>query len=388
MSGDSETLDGLMMPGLINSHAHTPMVLLRGAGEGLPVSTWLTEVMWPREGRLTADDVRLAMLAGGAELLANGITTSHEMYFHSEAVANAAAELGLRAVVTPPVLVADDLALFGGWADQLDAMVEQAERWRDHELISIGFGPHSAYALGEESLVRVVELARKSEMHIHIHVAEGRQEGDAVRERTGLSVPAYLDQLGMLDGHVVAAHGVWLTPDDIELFAARQTAVAHCPSSNSKHASGIAPVRALRSAGVAVGLGTDGPASHDRLDLFEEMRMALRLARLVADDAAAVGPADVLAMATVEGARALGRSDLGRLEPECRADLIHLDISPLYPVVEENDLLTHLVYLGTPSLVRDVWVEGRRVVDGANVTSIDFDTVRAEVTARARELAR
>lgn len=388
MSGDSETLDGLMMPGLINSHAHTPMVLLRGAGEGLPVSTWLTEVMWPREGRLTADDVRLAMLAGGAELLANGITTSHEMYFHSEAVANAAAELGLRAVVTPPVLVADDLALFGGWADQLDAMVEQAERWRGHDLISIGFGPHSAYALGEESLVRVVELARKSEMHIHIHIAEGRQEGDAVRERTGLSVPAYLDQLGMLDGHVVAAHGVWLTPDDIELFAARQTAVAHCPSSNSKHASGIAPVRALRSAGVAVGLGTDGPASHDRLDLFEEMRMALRLARLVADDAAAVGPADVLAMATVEGARALGRSDLGRLEPECRADLIHLDISPLYPVVEENDLLTHLVYLGTPSLVRDVWVEGRRVVDGANVTSIDFDTVRAEVTARARELAR
>jgi len=364
------------------------MVLLRGAGEGLPVSTWLTEVMWPREGRLTAGDVRVAMLSGGAELLSNGITTSHEMYFHSEAVADAATELGLRAVVTPPVLVADDLASFGGWEEQLNAMVEQAERWRDHELVSIGFGPHSAYALPEEPLVRVVELARKSDMHIQIHVAEGRQEGDAVRERTGLSVPAYLDRLGMLDGHVVAAHGVWLEPDDIELFAARRTAVAHCPCSNSKHASGIGPVRALRSAGVAVGLGTDGPASHDRLDLFEEMRMALRLARLAADDAGAMGPAEVLAMATVEGARALGRPDLGRIEAGCRADLIHLDVSSLYPVVEENDLLTHLVYLGNPAMVRDVWVEGRRVVEDSEVTTIDIARVRAEMIARAKELAR
>ncbi|MFN2485096.1 MAG: amidohydrolase family protein, partial [Acidimicrobiia bacterium] len=297
-------------------------------------------------------------------------------------------ELGLRAVVTPPVLVADDLALFGGWEEQLDAMVEQAERWRDHELISIGFGPHSAYALPEEPLVRVVELARKSEMHIQIHVAEGRQEGDAVRERTGLSVPAYLDRLGMLDGHVVAAHCVWLTPQDIELFSDRRTAVAHCPCSNSKHASGFAPVRALRSAGVAVGLGTDGPASHDRLDLFEEMRMALRLARLAADDAGAMGPPEVLAMATVEGARALGRPDLGRIEAGCRADLIHLDVSSLYPVVEENDLLTHLVYLGNPSLVRDVWVEGRRVVEDSEVTTIDVARVRAEMIARAKELAR
>ncbi|MCA1735118.1 MAG: amidohydrolase family protein [Actinobacteria bacterium] len=347
VSGEIQKLDGLLMPGLVNTHAHTPMVLLRGAGEGLPVSTWLTEVMWPREG-----------------------------------------ELGLRAVVTPPVLVADDLALFGGWEEQLDAMVEQAERWRDHELISIGFGPHSAYALPEEPLVRVVELARKSEMHIQIHVAEGRQEGDAVRERTGLSVPAYLDRLGMLDGHVVAAHCVWLTPQDIELFSDRRTAVAHCPCSNSKHASGFAPVRALRSAGVAVGLGTDGPASHDRLDLFEEMRMALRLARLAADDAGAMGPPEVLAMATVEGARALGRPDLGRIEAGCRADLIHLDVSSLYPVVEENDLLTHLVYLGNPSLVRDVWVEGRRVVEDSEVTTIDVARVRAEMIARAKELAR
>jgi 5-methylthioadenosine/S-adenosylhomocysteine deaminase len=385
--GPTSYFDGLVMPGLINCHAHTPMVLLRGAGEGLPVSRWLTEVMWPREGRLTADDVELAMLAGGAELLMNGITTSHEMYFHSARVAAASVQLGLRAVVTPPVLVADDLASFGGWEEQLQEMVEEARRWRNDPLIKIGFGPHSAYALPERVLLRVTELARAEQLHIQIHVAEGRHEGDDVLTRTGLSVPAYLDKLGMLAGHVVAAHGVWLTPEDIELFARRKTAVAHCPNSNGKHASGIAPVVSLRAAGIKVGLGTDGPASHDRLDLFEEMRMALRLARLNADDAGVIGPTDVLRMATIDGAEALGLENVGKLVPGYRADLIHLDIAPLYPVVEERDLLTHLVYLGSPSLVKDVWVEGRHVVNGGEVASIDMATLRNEAGSKARLLA-
>jgi 5-methylthioadenosine/S-adenosylhomocysteine deaminase len=380
-------LPGLLLPGLISTHAHTPMVLLRGAGEGLPVSRWLTEVMWPREGRLTADDVRLGMTLGAAELLANGVTTTHEMYFLPEAVAEAAREAGIRAVVTPPVLVVDDLSRFGGWEEQLAAMVEQARRWEGDDLISIGFGPHSAYALPEEPLVRVAELARAHRLHIHIHVAEQRDEGDEVTARTGLSVPAYLDRLGLLDSHLVAAHGVWLSEADIELLAGRGAAVAHCPCSNGKHASGIAPVVALRAAGVAVGLGTDGPASHDRLDLFEEMRWAVRLARLRAADAGVMGPLDALAMATFEGARALDRADLGRLAPGCRADMIHLAAAALVPVVDETDLLTHLVYSGSPQLVTDVWVEGRRVVEDGRVLTVDLDQVRAEVSARARRLA-
>jgi 5-methylthioadenosine/S-adenosylhomocysteine deaminase len=375
------------MPGLVNTHAHTPMVLLRGAGEGLPVSRWLTEVMWPREGRLTSEDVEMAMLVGGAELLANGITTSHEMYFHSSSVADAAKQLGLRAVVTPPVLFADDLASFGGWEEQLLAMVAEARRWRGDPMVTIGFGPHSAYALGEEVLLRVAELAAAEGLHIQIHVAEGRHEGDEVEARTGLSVPAYLDRLGLLAGPVVAAHGVWLTPPDIELFAARGTAVAHCPCSNAKHASGIAPVNSLRAAGVNVGLGTDGPASHDRLDLFEEMRMALRLARLAADDAGAMAPSDVLRMATIDGAAALGLRDVGKLVAGYRADLIHLDVAPMYPVVDEADLLTHLVYSGSPSLIRDVWVEGSQVVRSGEITSIDMAELRRQASMRARRLA-
>jgi 5-methylthioadenosine/S-adenosylhomocysteine deaminase len=380
-------LPGLLIPGLINTHAHTPMVLLRGAGEGLGVSRWLTEVMWPREGKLTPDDVDLAMTLGAAELLGNGITTSHEMYFHPRSVANAASRAGLRCVVTPPILVAENLARFGDWEAQTEAMVEEARHWRDHDLISVGFGPHSAYAVAEEALRRVAELARRNGMHIQIHLAEAEHEGDEVTARTGMSVAAYLHHVGIFDSPVVAAHSVWLSDEDIETLAAHRVAVAHCPSSNGKHASGIARVGDMRKAGVKVGLGTDGPASNDRLDLFEDMRGAIRLARLQAADAGALGPIEVLQMATREGALALGRDDLGHLGPGAKADMVLIDIDPLVPVTELGDLVTHLVYSGHPGLIKGVWVGGRQVADEAGVLTVDLPEVRLEVTKRARSLA-
>lgn len=384
---DVVTLRGLLIPGLVNTHAHTPMVLLRGAGEGLPVSRWLTEVMWPREGKLTPEDVALAMTLGAAELLGNGITTSHEMYFHPRAVADAASGAGLRCVVTPPILVAEALARFGDWEAQIDEMVAEARHWQHHDLISIGFGPHSAYAVAEDALQRVADLARKHSMHIQIHLAEAEHEGDDVSARTGMSVTAYLDHVGILDSPVVAAHSVWLSDEDIELLAGRGTAVAHCPSSNGKHASGIARVTDMRRAGIRVGLGTDGPASHDRLDLFEDMRGALRLARLRAVDAGALAPVDVLEMATREGGRALGRHDLGHLGEGAKADMVLLDVDPLVPITENRDLLTHLVYSGHPGLIRGVWVGGRQVLDPMGIRTVDLPAVRAEVTGRARGLA-
>lgn len=383
---EEHRLTGLLMPGFVN-HCHTPMILLRGAGEGLPVARWLTEVMWPREGKLTPEDVFLAMSLGAAELLRNGITTSHEMYFHSDSVAQAAVEAGLRCVVTQPLLVADDLASFGGWDDQINAMVEQVRRWSGHELITIGFGPHSAYAVPDELLRRVAQLARSEGVHIHIHLAEAAREGDGVMEQHGVSVPVYLDRVGILESRVVAAHAVWLGPDDIELLAKRGVGVAHCPSSNGKHASGIAPVVEMRKAGIKVGLGTDGPASHDRLDIFEDMRWAMRLARLRAADAGALGPLDALTMATSEGASVLGRWDLGHLGAGAKADMLLIDTEGLMPVVNELDLLTHLVYSGSPEAVRHVWVGGRQVVRDRRVLTVDLPTLRTGATARARSLA-
>ncbi|MGH8959186.1 MAG: amidohydrolase family protein [Acidimicrobiia bacterium] len=385
--GQSIELRGLVIPGLINTHAHTPMVLLRGAGEGLPVSRWLTEVMWPREGKLTPEDVELAMTLGAAELLGNGITTSHEMYFHPRAVANAASAAGLRCVVTPPILVAEDLARFGDWRAQIEAMVEEARHWQDHALISVGFGPHSAYAVAEEALRRVAELAAKHGMHVQIHLAEAEHEGDGVSASTGMSVTAYLAHIGILDSPVVAAHSVWLSDQDLEILAAHRASVAHCPSSNGKHASGIARVTEMRKAGIRVGLGTDGPASHDRLDLFEDMRGALHLARLRAADAGALGPMDVLQMATREGALALGRDDLGHLGAGAKADMVLLDVDPLVPMTEDRDLITHLVYSGHPGLIRGVWVGGRRVVDETGILTVDLPAARSEITERARALA-
>jgi 5-methylthioadenosine/S-adenosylhomocysteine deaminase len=257
--GGEQRLSGLLMPGFVNTHCHTPMILLRGAGEGLPVSRWLVEVMWPREGKLTPDDVFAGMSLGAAELLRNGITTTHEMYFHSDAVAQAAVGAGLRCVVTQPLLVADDLASFGGCDEQLEAMVDIAHRWSGHELITIGFGPHSAYAVPEELLRRVADLAKSEGVHIQIHLAEAAGEGDPIREKHGVSVPTYLDRVGLFESRVVAAHAVWLDRDDIELLATKGAGVAHCPSSNGKHASGIAPVVDMRQAGVKVGLGTALP---------------------------------------------------------------------------------------------------------------------------------
>jgi 5-methylthioadenosine/S-adenosylhomocysteine deaminase len=386
-SGEVEHLKGLLLPGFVNTHAHSPMVLLRGAGEGLPVSRWLTEVMWPREGKLTPTDVELAMSLGAAELLQNGITTSHEMYFHSRAVATAAKAAGLRCVVTPPILVADDLARLGTWEEQVEAMVTEAEFWSDDDLISIGFGPHSAYAVAEEALTMVAELARKHSMHIQIHLDEAEHESDAIAAATGLSATAFLERVGILDSPVLGAHAIWLSPADIEILASHKAATAHCPSSNGKHASGISPVIELRQAGVTVGLGTDGPASHDRLDMFEEMRWALRLARLRAGDAGILGPGEVLTMATRDGGKALGRPDLGTLVAGARADMLLVDTDPLVPVLENRDLITHLVYSGHSGLVNGVWVEGKRLVDESGLIGVDLASLRSEATARARSLA-
>lgn len=382
-----QRLSGLLMPGFVNSHAHTPMVLLRGAGEGLPVGRWLTEVMWPREGRLTPEDVWWGMTLGAAELLTNGVTTSHEMYFFPGSVAEASAAAGLRTVLTPPILTGTDLTRLGTWEDQLDSMVSLTAEYAGHRLITVGMGPHSAYAVPEEPLQAVAELAKAHELHVHIHVAEARREGDVVTDKYGMTVPRYLESVGLLEVPLVAAHGVWLTDDDISLFGEHRVGVAHCPMSNGKHASGIAPVTEMRAAGIPVGVATDGPSSHDRLDMFEEMRAALRFARLRVGDAAAMTTADILAMATREAGRVLGRADLGHLGAGARADMVLVDTSPLGPTVEEHDLLTHLVYSGSPGLIDSVWVEGEQVVAGGIPVAVDVATARREVAGRARRLA-
>jgi 5-methylthioadenosine/S-adenosylhomocysteine deaminase len=288
------------------------------------------------------------------------------------------------------VLEEDTLTRFGSWREQLDAVVALRDAWEHHPLVEIGIGPHAAYSLSDECLRAITEVGREAGMLTHIHVDEQAWERAALVDRFGLATAPYLDSIGMLENRLLAAHGVWLDDDDIRLFADHDVAVAHCPCSNTKHASGIAPVGPMIDAGLRVGLGTDGPASHHRLDLFEEMRTAVRLGRLRSGDASSFTTERALWMATAGGADAIDRPDLGRLMSGACADMIGLrtDDPAFHPSGVSDDVHARLVWSGSPSAVTDVWVSGVRVVDGGQPTRVDLTTAIEQVDKCARGLSR
>lgn len=382
---------GLLMPGLVNAHCHSPMTLLRGQGEGLPLDRWLREVIWPREARVGADDVYWGMSLAAAELLRFGVTTTVEMYFHDDALADAVEVAGSRCVVTPGVAVAPGWERFGTWPERIEWITELREKYLDHPRIEVGFGPHSAYALPDDAIRAVGDAARATGAPVHIHLAETEHEGDEVSARHGgASVPRVLADLGLFDvERVLAAHAVWLAAADVDLLAAQGVAVAHCPGSNAKLASGTADVTALLRAGVAVGLGTDGPASNNDLDLWEEMRLAALVARQQDRDPTVLPAAEVLALATSGGAAALGRPDIGVLAPGRWADVIRLDLEDpgFVPVLTDADLVAHAVWSASREAVRDVWVAGRQVVSDGVCTTVDVPDARRRVQHAAARLA-
>jgi 5-methylthioadenosine/S-adenosylhomocysteine deaminase len=382
---------GVLMPGLVNAHSHGPMTLLRGKGEGLPLDRWLREVIWPREARVRPEDVYWGMTLAAAELLRFGVTTSVEMYFHDDLLAHAVDEAGGRCQLSPGIVVAPGWERFGTWRDRIEWTLALRERYADHPRIEVGFGPHSAYALPDEALVAIGEAARAAGAPLTVHLAETEHEGDEVSARHGgATVPRVLADLGLFDvDRVLAAHGVWLTDADVALLAASGVAVAHCPSSNAKLASGTARVPALRRAGVTVGLGTDGPASNNDLDLWEEMRLAAMLARLQEQDPTVLPASEALDLATAGGAAALGRPDLGALAPGRWADLVRLDLDDpgFVPVLSDGDLAAHVVWSVSRAAVRDVWVAGRQVVRDGECLTVDVAAARRRVQAAAARLA-
>ncbi|TFV67795.1 UNVERIFIED_ORG: amidohydrolase [Bacillus sp. AZ43] len=379
-------LPGVLMPGLVNCHSHAPMVLFRGQGEGLPLDRWLQEVMWPREARLTGDDVEVAMTAASAEMLRNGVTTSVEMYFHPERIAAAVGRTGARAVILAPLIPLPGMPPF---ERQLADAVALAAAAPDDGTVEYGIGPHAAYTVPLPVLREAARLAREHDLLLHLHVAETASEGAGLLAEHGLSVPALLASHDVLGGRVLAAHCVHLDDADLELWQEYDVAVAHCPASNAKLASGVAPLRAMLDRGIRVGMGTDGPASNDGLDLLADLRLAASFARLAERSATALTAAEAVWLATGAAADAIGRPDLGRLEAGRRADLVHVDTRDLVfePVGDPEDLLAHLVWSGAGRHVRDVWVAGRRVVaDGAS-TTVDTEALRRDVAERAARLA-
>ncbi|QYN35755.1 amidohydrolase [Pseudonocardia sp. DSM 110487] len=387
-TGPVRMLPGALLPGLVNTHAHTPMIALRGMGGDLPLLRWLQDVMWPAEGRLEAADVHVAMTSGCAELLRTGCTTSVEMYFFTDAVIDAVSAVGSRVVLTPGIIAAPGWDRLGTWEQMRDDVSARIDavgvRSGPGERIELGYGPHAAYTLPPDALASVAEHARARDALMHIHVAETAEEDRAQRASHG-SVPALLDDVGALGGRVLAAHGVHLSEVDIALLASRGTAVAHCPGSNAKLAAGVARVTALRRAGVRVGLGTDGPASGDDLDMWAEARLAGLLARVGSGDAAALTAAELLLMSTRDGAAAIGREDLGAIEAGRWADIVHVDLDDPAFVAPDDDaqLLSNLVWAGGSRLVRDVWVAGEQVLADGEPTRVD----RRAATVALRDVA-
>jgi 5-methylthioadenosine/S-adenosylhomocysteine deaminase len=383
-----QRLGGLLMPGLVNCHGHSPMTLVRSAGDGLPLSRWLEESVWPREARLEDEDVYWGMLVGAAELLSNGVTTTCEQYRHPAAVVDAVLEAGIRTLYTPAIFDVPDADPESSWEGLLaaacDVVDETAGR---HERLQMGLGPHAAYTVPPEGLRTIAAEARARHALLQIHLSETEAECVIVRERYGMSAPALLASEGILEGRVLAAHAVWLDDQDLALLAEHDVAVAHCPGSNGKLGSGIAPLRALLDRGVRVGLGTDGPASNDDLDLWDELRLAPLLARALAGDPDVVTSAAALRLATRGGGEALGLP-VGALEVGRPADVIRLrtDDARFTPALSDAELLGHLVWAGAGYLVTDVWVGGARVVEHGQCTTVDDERARAEVGHRARRL--
>ncbi len=373
----------LVMPGLINTHTHAAMTLFRGIADDLPLQSWLYDHIWPAEARwLSPNFVRLGTQLAIAEMIRSGTTLFCDMYFFEDEVARAASEAGMR-VVLGEALVDFPTASFKTPQEGLEYTEELLQRWRGNRLVVPGVQPHSPYAASPELLQAAKELADRYGAPYLMHVAETRHEVQENLERFGRTPVGHLANLGVLGPSAVAIHGVHLTDEDIDLLAEHQTGVAHCPESQLKLASGLTPVPKLLSRGVKVGLGTDGAASNNDLDLLGELSTAAKVHKFVADDPTALTAREALCLVTRDAARLLGLDDqLGSLEVGKRADVVILDLDAPH-MVPVYDITSHLAYAVHASDVRTVVIDGQVVMRDRRLLTLD----EGEIIARAREMA-
>jgi 5-methylthioadenosine/S-adenosylhomocysteine deaminase len=365
----------VLIPGLINAHVHAAMTLFRGLADNLALDAWLREGIWPVERRFaSAELVRDGTELAIAEMLAAGITCFSDQYFFPEIVAETAVDLHMRAMIGTPVV---DIPT--AWADDVNDYLNKGsdlvhDRFADHPLLSTCFAPHSTRALSDSSFTELRILADQLDVPVQIHLHESQSEVMASVESTGKRPIERLDELGLLNASLLAVHAVHVTPAEIDRLASAGAGVAHCPTSNLKLACGIAPVRALSDAGVTVGVGTDGAASNNMLDILAELRMAALVAK-VADDGASINAEQVLRMATIDAAKTLRRDhEIGTLESGKWADLTCIDLmrcnsQPVY------DPISQLVYATRADQVSDVWVAGRHLLDQGELTTINRESI-------------
>ena len=370
----------VLIPGLINLHTHAAMNLMRGLADDLPLMEWLQQHIWPAENRhVSTQFVHDGTLLACAEMLRGGITCFNDMYFFPDAAAEAVLQSGMRATIG---LITLDFPT--PYASDADTYLHKGLAIRDQfsaePLLSFSLAPHAPYTVSDKTLSKVLTYAEQLDLPIHIHLHETEDEIQQSLKQYHLRPLQRLQNLGLLAPNLIAVHAVHLKHDEMATFSQQGCHVAHCPTSNLKLASGIAPVHAMMERGVNVGLGTDGAASNNRIDLFQEMRLAALLAKGTSGKADHLPAFDALQMATLNGARALGLDhQLGSLEPGKAADItaIRLDSLETMPCY---DVISHLVYAAGREHVTHVWVNGRAVVENGNLLTLSQQQLFKQVT--------
>jgi 5-methylthioadenosine/S-adenosylhomocysteine deaminase len=377
----------VLIPGLVNLHTHAAMTLMRGLADDLPLMVWLKQHIWPAENKHVSHQfVKDGTLLACAEMLRSGVTCFNDMYFFPDASAQAVlqskmrAALGIIAVEFPTSYATDA-------EDYLRKGLETRDQHRAEPLLSFCMAPHAPYTVSDKSFEKILTLADQLEIPIHLHLHETEDEIRESLTEHKLRPLARMQNLGLLGANLVAVHMTHLTPEEIELVAERGVHIAHCPTSNLKLASGIAPVAALARAGANIGLGTDSAASNNRLDILSEMRFAALLAKGSSGDATALPAYQALTAATLGGARALGLDErIGSLKPGKAADIIAIDLSAL-ETSPCYDVASHLVYAVGREQVSHVWVNGELVLENRKLKTMDSQELAAKAAHWQRILA-
>jgi 5-methylthioadenosine/S-adenosylhomocysteine deaminase len=372
----------IAMPGLINCHTHAPMTLFRGIAEDQPLETWLKKTIWPLEAKLKSEDIYVGALLGCLEMIKNGTTCFADMYFHENVVAKAVEKSGLRGALAEGIIEAGNKALGEKMLKESVNFAKNFHEYADGRVTTF-LGPHAAYSCSPELLTKIKKEASKLDVGIHIHLAESKQMFREFERRYGSGEVEFLDKIDFFRGHVLAAHCIVLSGEDMQILSKRGVDVAYVPVANMKLGVGAAKVKDLTDLGVNVGLGTDGPASNNTLDMFETMKVAALLQKLVYLNPKVLPVHEVLRMATVNGAKALGlEKETGSLEVGKKADIILVDLSKPHMKPLHN-IYAGIVFSAHGSDVDTVIVDGKILMENRQVKTLDEQAVieKAEKTA-------
>ncbi|MEE8167675.1 MAG: amidohydrolase family protein [Candidatus Hydrothermarchaeales archaeon] len=373
----------LVLPGLINAHTHLPMTLFRGIADDLPLNKWLKDEIWPIESLLEGKHVYAGSLLGCLALIKSGTTCFNDMYFFIDEIARSVKEAGIRGVLSWAMIDLGDEEKAKRFIAEGEELIKKYQNKKEGNRVRIFLGPHAPYTCSQELLVKSKELAEKYHTGLHIHVSETSDEVENSVKDKGLRPFEYLDKIGFLGSNVVAAHATWASKKEIGIMKKRDVKVAHNPICNMKLGSGVASVPEYLDAGITVALGTDGPASNNNLDIFEDMKICALLHKLNKGDASVVPAQRVLEFATINGAKALGlEKEIGSLEVGKRADVILVDLDKpnLTPLTNP---VSHLVYAASGSDVDTVIVDGKILMENRQMRTLD----EAEVLKFAYEEA-